>query len=50
LDYGKGRSTLGYGVSSIAATSIFSSSRDKNPVVGDVAYYGRIIEILELNY
>jgi hypothetical protein len=49
-NYGKGRSTQCYGVSSIATTSSFSSSRDKNPIVGDVAYYGRIIEILELNY
>jgi len=49
-NYGKGKATQCYGVSTVAATSSFSSSRDQNPVVGDVAYYGRIPEIVELNY
>ncbi|XP_042460417.1 uncharacterized protein LOC122043920 [Zingiber officinale] len=42
--------TQNSGVSVIASTSSFASSRDKNPVVGDVDYFGAIIEIMELNY
>jgi hypothetical protein len=49
-NYGKGKSTQCDGVSTTAATSSFSSSKDRNPVMGDVTYYGRIVEILELNY
>ncbi|XP_042437052.1 uncharacterized protein LOC122023018 [Zingiber officinale] len=41
---------LNSGVSVRASTPSFASSRDKNPVVGDVDYYGAIIEIIELNY
>ena len=48
--YGKGKATQCYGVATVAATSSFTSSKDKNPVVGDVTYYGRILEIIELNY
>ncbi|KAG6499767.1 hypothetical protein ZIOFF_039559 [Zingiber officinale] len=42
--------TQNSGVSVRASTPSFASSRDKNPVVGDVDYYGAIIEIIELNY
>ena len=49
-NYGKGKSTQCDGVKIVAATSSFSSAKDKNPVVGDVSYYGRILEIFELNY
>jgi hypothetical protein len=31
-------------------TSSYSSSKDKNQLKGQVEYYGRIIEIDELNY
>ena len=49
-NYGKGKATQCYGVATVAATSSFSSSKDKYLVVGDVTYYGRILEIIELNY
>ena len=48
--YGKGKSTQCYGVTTVVATSSFSSAKDKNPVAGNVSYYGRIVDILELNY
>jgi hypothetical protein len=31
-------------------TKSFSSAKDKNPAVGDVVYYDRITQIVELNY
>lgn len=34
----------------IADTCSFSSSKDQNPVIGKVAYYGRFIDITQLNY
>jgi hypothetical protein len=37
-------------VALFAKKSSFSSSKDNNSSVGDVVYYGRIIEIVELNY
>ena len=49
-NYRKGKSTQCYGVSTVAATSSFSSCKDKNPVVGDVEYFGIVIESVELNY
>jgi hypothetical protein len=48
--YGLGKSTQCDGVSVIAETSSFSSAKDANPSLGDVVYYGRIIDIIELNY
>ncbi|XP_074377014.1 uncharacterized protein LOC141718530 [Apium graveolens] len=33
-----------------AQTTSFSSSRDENPIVGDVSYYGSIEDIIELDY
>jgi len=48
--FAEGKVTQCDGVAMIAKTSSFSSTRDDNPSIGDVAYYGRIIEIIELNY
>jgi len=33
-----------------AKTSSYASASDGRPVLGDVTYYGRIIDIIELNY
>jgi len=38
------------GVVLTAKTSSYSSASDDRPVLGDVTYYGRIIDIIELNY
>lgn len=38
------------GVSLAASTPSFSSSRDENPITGNVTYYGSIEEIIELFY
>lgn len=38
------------GVTLIAETTSFSSSRDKNPIVSEVPYYGAIEEIIEVHY
>ena len=48
--YGAGRATQCFGVSVIAKTSSYSSVNDRNPTLGEVTYYGRIIDIVELNY
>ncbi|XP_076913508.1 uncharacterized protein LOC143572168 [Bidens hawaiensis] len=42
--------TQNSGVSLTALTPSFASSRDKNPTVGNVDYYGRILDIIELDY
>jgi hypothetical protein len=50
-EYVAGKSTQCDGVSNLAMTSIYSISHDKkNPLKGQVEFYGRIIEIAELNY
>ncbi|XP_071685176.1 uncharacterized protein [Lolium perenne] len=49
-EFAAGKSTQCDGVSNSAMTSSYSSSKDKNPVKGEVEYYGRIVEIVELNY
>ncbi|KAK1669200.1 hypothetical protein QYE76_057359 [Lolium multiflorum] len=49
-EFAAGKSTQCDGVSNSAMTSSCSSSKDKNPVKGEVEYYGRIVEIVELNY
>lgn len=49
-DVEEGRTTQSSGVMVIASTSSFSSSKDNNPMRGDVVYYGVLKEILELNY
>ena len=48
--YAVGKTTQCDGVCSVAKTSSFSSAKDKNPSVGEVTYYGRITQIVELNY
>uniref|UniRef100_A0A0A9BYZ8 DUF4216 domain-containing protein n=1 Tax=Arundo donax TaxID=35708 RepID=A0A0A9BYZ8_ARUDO len=48
--FGEGKATQCDGVALIGKTSSFSSTRDDNPSTGDVAYYGHITEIIELNY
>nr|GEX33247.1 hypothetical protein [Tanacetum cinerariifolium] len=37
-------------VSLTTLTPSFASSRDKNPVLGNVEYYGRVLEIIKLDY
>lgn len=34
----------------IAKTSSYSSSSDRNPILGNVAYYGRLVDIIRLKY
>ncbi|KAL0552008.1 hypothetical protein IC582_011101 [Cucumis melo] len=46
----KDRSVQNSGVSLVAKTMQVSSSKDKNPVIGDMSFYGVIQEIWELNY
>ncbi|KAA0047177.1 transposase [Cucumis melo var. makuwa] len=46
----KNRSVQNSGVSLVAKTMQVSSSKDKNPVIGDMSFYGVIQEIWELNY
>ncbi|XP_074369055.1 uncharacterized protein LOC141709057 [Apium graveolens] len=38
------------GVFLTALTTSFASAKDKNPIVGDVGYYGAIEEIIEVDY
>lgn len=38
------------GVTLIAETTSFSSSKDKNPVVSEIPYYGAIEDIIEVHY
>lgn len=42
--------TQNSGVTLTALTPSFSSSKDKNPITGNVNYYGAIEEIIEVNY
>ncbi|XP_047267683.1 uncharacterized protein LOC124898104 [Capsicum annuum] len=44
------RKTQNSGVTLVASTTSFASSKDKNPVHADLTYYGRIVDILELDY
>jgi len=38
------------GVTLEAESMKFSTSKDQNPVVGSISYYGVIVEIWEVNY
>lgn len=42
--------TQNSGVILIALTTSFASSKDQNPTVGEVTYYGAIEEIIEVDY
>ncbi|XP_069145619.1 uncharacterized protein [Solanum lycopersicum] len=44
------RKTKNSGVTLIASTTSFASSKDKNPIAADLTYYGRIVDIVELIY
>ena len=33
-----------------AKTSSFASVKDKNPILGDVSYFGRLTDVIELDY
>ncbi|XP_069151787.1 uncharacterized protein [Solanum lycopersicum] len=44
------RKTQNSGVTLIASTISFASSKDKNSIAADLTYYGRIVDIVELNY
>ncbi|CAH9068815.1 unnamed protein product [Cuscuta epithymum] len=52
--YTKGRDerckTQNSGVTLTAMTNSFASSKDNNPIIGDVVYYGAVLDIIELNY
>ncbi|KAI9193906.1 hypothetical protein LWI28_001182 [Acer negundo] len=42
--------TQNSGVVVIVKTSSFASVKDKNPIVGDVSYFGHLIKVIKLNY
>ncbi|XP_052111625.1 uncharacterized protein LOC107470454 [Arachis duranensis] len=44
------RKTQNSGVTLTALTSSFASAKDKSPIQDTVAYYGRLFEIVELDY
>ncbi|KAH0725289.1 hypothetical protein KY284_001154 [Solanum tuberosum] len=44
------RKTQNSGVTLVASTTSFASLKDKNPIAVDLTYYGRIVDIVELDY
>ncbi|CAO2827741.1 unnamed protein product [Amaranthus hypochondriacus] len=42
--------TKNSGVTLAALTSSLASSKDQNPIVGDVIYYGDVLDIIEIDY
>ncbi|KAG5588093.1 hypothetical protein H5410_048527 [Solanum commersonii] len=44
------RKTQNSGVTLVASTTSFASLKDKNPIAPDLTYYGRIVDIVELDY
>ncbi|KAH0647622.1 hypothetical protein KY285_032870 [Solanum tuberosum] len=47
---GARRKTQNSGVTLVASTTSFASSKDKNLIAADLTYYGRIVDIVELDY
>ncbi|XP_072054359.1 uncharacterized protein [Arachis hypogaea] len=44
------RKTQNSGVTLVALTTSFASTKDANPIHGNVSYYGRVNDIIELDY
>ncbi|WMV13675.1 hypothetical protein MTR67_007060 [Solanum verrucosum] len=44
------RKTQNSGVTLVASTTSFARSKDKNLIAADLTYYGRIVDIVELDY
>ncbi|KAH0709469.1 hypothetical protein KY284_010896 [Solanum tuberosum] len=44
------RKTQNSGITLVASTTSFASSKDKNLIAADLTYYGRIVDIVELDY
>ncbi|WMV37972.1 hypothetical protein MTR67_031357 [Solanum verrucosum] len=42
--------TQNSGVTVVASTTSFASSKDKNPIAADLTYYGRIVDIVDIDY
>ncbi|TMX03817.1 hypothetical protein EJD97_013782, partial [Solanum chilense] len=44
------RKTQNSDVTVVSSTKSFASSNNKNPIVADLTYYGKIVDIVELDY
>lgn len=49
-DVKRKRKTQNSGVTVMATTSSFASTRNQNPVLGELTYYGILKRIIELDY